>query len=30
MQHVGRMDVLEAAEDLVDKRLEVSVGERLS
>lgn len=30
MQHVGGVDVLEAAEDLVDEGLEVGVGERLA
>lgn len=29
MEHVRGVDVLEAAEGLVDKRLEVRVGERL-
>lgn len=30
MQHVGGVNVLEAAEDLVDERLEVGVGEGLA
>lgn len=30
MENVGRVDVLEAAEDLVDERLEMCVGEGLA
>jgi hypothetical protein len=30
VQHVGRVDVLEAAQNLVDEGLEVGVGERLA
>ena len=30
MQHIGRVDVLEAAQDLVDEGLEVSIGQGLA
>ena len=30
MQHIGRVDVLQAAQDLVDEGLEVGVGEGLA